>query len=74
MTKRKHFDYCRSMTPNGGIKIITKKQLADMLGVSTSTIYRMIQSGFLPSPLRDPKGYIKGWLATTIGEWRDNLS
>ncbi len=71
MAKRKYFDYSRAMTQTG-IHIISKKQLAEMLGVSRSTIYRMIQSGLLPPPLRSPKGYIRGWLAGTIEVWRNN--
>jgi predicted DNA-binding transcriptional regulator AlpA len=70
MTKRKYFDYCRAMTQSSDIKIISKNQLADMLGVSTSTIYRMIQSKLLPPPLRSPKGYIRGWLSGTIEQWK----
>lgn len=74
MAKRKYFDYCRAMTQSSGIRIISKKELAEMLGVSRTTIYRMIKSGLLPPPLRSPKGYIRGWLAGTIEVWRDNQS
>ena len=70
MPKRRHFDYCRSQTQNSQIKIISKKELAAMLGVSCSTIYRMVRSGFLPEPLRSPQGYIQGWLARIIEEWQ----
>jgi len=72
MAKRKHFDYCRFMTESSGIKIITKSQLAESLGVSPSTIYRMIKSGLLPPPLRSPKGYIQGWLSGTIEMWQSD--
>lgn len=70
MPTRKYFDYCRTMTQNNDIKIITKKQLAEMLEVSPSTIYRMLQGKLLPPPLRTPKGYIQGWLHSTIEQWK----
>ncbi|WP_367278124.1 helix-turn-helix transcriptional regulator [uncultured Photobacterium sp.] len=57
------------MTKHGQITIIKKKQLAKMLGVSPSTIYRMNKSQSLPKPLYCPSGYIKGWLSTAIDNW-----
>jgi predicted DNA-binding transcriptional regulator AlpA len=70
MAKRKHFDYCRAMTRSAGFKIIRKHELAKMLDVSTSTIYRMIASGSLPPPLRTEKGYIQGWLLEHLQAWK----
>ena len=72
MAKRKHFDYCRAMTQSSDIRIISKKKLAEMLGVSTTTIYRMTKNGLLPPPMRSREGYISGWLLGTIKVWRDN--
>jgi len=73
MTKRKHFDYCRAQTQSSPITIINKKELAEMLGVSSSTIYRMVKSGFLPPPLRSPQGYMQGWLTRVIEEWQAKI-
>ncbi|ELA6921383.1 helix-turn-helix domain-containing protein [Vibrio parahaemolyticus] len=64
----KGFDYIQLHT-RGSVKIIRKRELAKMLGVSESTIYRMIKSKQLPSPLLTPKGYISGWLPKTIDDW-----
>ena len=67
MAKRIYFDYCRAMTRNAGIQIIRKHELAKMLNVSPSTIYRMIANGSLPPPLRTEKGYIQGtWTSSSM--------
>ncbi|NIY92582.1 helix-turn-helix transcriptional regulator [Vibrio diazotrophicus] len=62
------FDYIDFHT-KGSVKIIRKKKLAKMLGVSESTLYRMIKSKRLPAPLLTPKGYISGWLPKTLDDW-----
>ncbi len=63
------YDYSREMTRNEQVRIISKKELAEQLGRSLSTISRMIDDGRLPKPLRTPKGNIGGWLAPTIEQW-----
>ena len=70
MTKRKHFDYCRAQTQNSEMTIISKKELAEMLGVSRSTIYRMVKNGLLPTPMLTSKNYIQGWSIKTIKAWQ----
>ncbi len=67
--KKLPYDYSRDMTQNGVPYIISKKELANQLGRSPSTISRMIDDGRLPKPLRTPKGNIGGWLAPTIEQW-----
>ncbi|WP_430517820.1 helix-turn-helix transcriptional regulator [Aliivibrio sp.] len=49
--------------------IISKKQLAHKIGLSESTVYRMIKQKQLPEPLRTPKGHIRGWFAEKIEIW-----
>ncbi|TMX34392.1 helix-turn-helix transcriptional regulator [Vibrio sp. Hep-1b-8] len=61
-------DICRVYAVQD-LKIIKKSSLADILGVSLSTVYRMIQNNELPPPLRTPKGYIRGWPESVIVEW-----
>ncbi len=63
-----HFDYSRSMTYKQ-IKRITKKELAELLGVSESTVYRWIKTGRLPQPQYSTSGYSLGWLESTIDTW-----
>ena len=43
------------------IRIISKSELAKMLGVDVRTIHRMVQYKQVKPPLRTPKGYIRGW-------------
>ncbi|EGQ8142941.1 AlpA family phage regulatory protein [Vibrio parahaemolyticus] len=51
------------------VTIISKKALAQKLGVSSSTIYRMMRAEQLPPPLKTPAGHIRGWFTKTINEW-----
>ncbi|CAH0541814.1 helix-turn-helix transcriptional regulator [Vibrio marisflavi] len=69
----KHFDFCREMTRQR-VKIVTKTQLAKALGVSEATIYRMIKRHQLPTPLRTPQGYTRGWLRATLDDWFQNIT
>lgn len=72
MIKTKHFDYARSITRtsnSGGMKIISKKEVAKQLGVSLSTVYRMNKAGELPPPLKTHTGRIRGWFHQSLEEW-----
>lgn len=62
------FDYSRYMT-HRRIRRITKRQLAQRLDVSESTVYRWIRNGKLPQPEYSTSGYCLGWLESTIDTW-----
>jgi excisionase family DNA binding protein len=50
------------------IMYITVKQLADHLGISTTTVYRYIQSNRLPAPLKvGPARWRRAELESVIG-------
>lgn len=68
-----NFDFCREMTRQN-IKIVTKSQLAQALGVSSATIYRMIKRHQLPEPLRTPEGYTRGWFSATLSDWFKDIT
>ncbi|MCC5913384.1 MAG: AlpA family phage regulatory protein [Balneolaceae bacterium] len=54
------------------IKIIRPAELAKLLSVSRSTIWRMVQNGELP-PCRKVSNRCVGWIESDIMEWVTNL-
>jgi len=52
-------------------KIIRPKELAEILSVSTVTIWRMEKKGELP-PRKKIGSRTAGWLAKDIKEWMEN--
>ena len=53
--------------------ILTKKECAEYIGVSISTISRMVKDKRLPPPLKTPSGRNGGWFKSTIDKWIKNL-
>lgn len=51
------------------LTILRKREVAKLLRVSESTLYRMVRTGDIPEPLRSPKGYIRGWHARVLEQW-----
>lgn len=64
--KNKPFDASRFYTAGGIPQIVTKKQLAKELGCSERQIYRMVEDGRLPQPLKTAQGRNGGWFRATI--------
>lgn len=54
---------------HGQLNLIRKHQLAELLGVSLSTIYRMHKNNQLPPPLLTPNRHIQGWTMESIEKW-----
>ena len=54
------------------IKIIRPAELAEMLSVSKSTLWRMEQNGELP-PRRQITKRCVGWLESDINKWLQGL-
>lgn len=54
--------------PTGTDRIIRKKELALMLGVSDATIYRWVENEGLPSPIKLGKNSV-GWRLSEVNEW-----
>lgn len=48
-------------------RAITRDAVADMLGVSLSTVQRLVRCGELPAPIR--VGGSPRWLASEIAAW-----
>lgn len=53
------------------LKIIRPKELAEMLSVSSVTIWRMEQRGELPKRRKISTGTV-GWLESDIQEWLES--
>ncbi|HBC3845290.1 TPA: transcriptional regulator, partial [Vibrio parahaemolyticus] len=50
MKTTRYYDYSRNMTKEELSRILTKKEVALLLGKSISTVGRMIKDGRLPVP------------------------
>lgn len=51
-------------------RLISVKDLAEVLGVTTAALYKWIKEGTMPAPYRlgGPKGALR-WDAATINNW-----
>jgi excisionase family DNA binding protein len=51
-------------------KLLSVRELADFLGVTTAALYKWIKEGTMPAPYRlgGPKGALR-WDAATINQW-----
>lgn len=73
MKKTKTFDISRHLSWNNSPeKLISKKQLAEQLGISIRTVDNWIKHDFLPSPITRNNRVI-GWFASWLDEWKNNL-
>ncbi|WP_243975255.1 helix-turn-helix transcriptional regulator [Vibrio natriegens] len=66
------FDMSRHCNSSGQLRVITKKELAKILGISERTIHRWVKAKRLPVPMRTLGGNNGGWLAATLLEWQKN--
>lgn len=65
---KQDYDFSRSIASNIP-RVVKRKDVARLLGVSERTVYRMVQEGSLPQPLRSPKGYQRGWIKERLEEF-----
>ncbi|WP_010444314.1 helix-turn-helix transcriptional regulator [Vibrio rotiferianus] len=69
MKTTRYYDYSRSMTREELSVILTKKEVALLIGKSTSTVGRMVKDGRLPAPLKTQRDRNGGWTKSTIMQW-----
>ncbi len=69
MKTTRYYDYSRSMTREDLSKILTKKEVALLIGKSLSTVGRMVKDGRLPTPLKTQQDRNGGWTKNTIMQW-----
>ncbi|EHR6713961.1 helix-turn-helix domain-containing protein [Vibrio parahaemolyticus] len=74
MKTTRYYDYSRYMTKEEPSRILTKKEVALLLGKSISTVGRMIKDGRLPVPLKTQHGRNGGWTQNTILQWLNKQS
>ncbi len=65
------FDLSRHRNISGQLRVITKKELAKMLGISERTIHRWVKAKRLPEPMRTESGNNGGWVQSTIQDWQE---
>lgn len=49
-------------------RLIRHAALAEQLGISRTTLWRMVRNGEFPAPRRITAG-VKGWLPSEVDEW-----
>jgi prophage regulatory protein len=54
------------------LKIYRKKELCQLLGISSATLYRRIKEGTFPRSIKVSDNIV-GWLAADLEDWFDNL-
>ncbi|MEP1200751.1 helix-turn-helix transcriptional regulator [Tateyamaria sp.] len=53
-------------------KILRRDQVLEITGLAKSTLYRMVQEGRFPAPVKmGPR--ISGWRMSAIQQWIDDL-
>ena len=54
------------------LKIYRKKELCQLFGISSATLYRRIKEGTFPRSIKVSDNIV-GWLAADLEDWFDNL-
>lgn len=54
-------------------RFLTTAEVAEILGVSKQTIYRWLQSGRIPHPLRDPSNAYRYWTVEEVATIRKKI-
>lgn len=53
-------------------KILRLKQVAALVGLGKSSIYRKVQEGTFPKPIKLGSVRASGWISTEVYDWIDN--
>ncbi len=53
---------------------LTTAQVARLLGVAKKTVYRMLQDGRIPEPVRDPDNNYRIWVPQQVEMIRQELA
>ena len=51
-------------------RILSRRDVASLLGVSPTTLWRLVRDRHFPPPMQVSPGRV-GWRATTVGTWID---
>ena len=52
-----------------GARILRFKQVAALVGLGKSSIYRKVQEGAFPKPIKLGSARASGWISTEIYDW-----
>lgn len=61
-----------SIREHDGARILRFKQVAALVGLGKSSIYRKVQEGTFPKPIKLGSARASGWISTEIYEWIDD--
>lgn len=68
VTMSNSYDFCAKVTLSD-YRLLNKREVAEMLGISLSTLYRRVKSGEILKPHYSPSGYIRGWSKPKLIQW-----
>lgn len=60
-----------SIRQRDGARILRFKQVAALVGLGKSSIYRKVQEGTFPKPIKLGSARASGWISTEIYDWID---
>ena len=55
-----------------GARILRFKQVAALVGLGKSSIYRKVQEGTFPKPIKLGSVRASGWISTEVYDWIDD--
>lgn len=60
-----------SVRERDGSRILRFKQVAALVGLGKSSIYRKVQEGTFPKPIKLGSERASGWISTEVYDWID---
>lgn len=61
-----------SVREQDGARILRFKQVAALVGLGKSSIYRKVQEGTFPKPIKLGSARASGWISTEVYDWIDD--
>lgn len=61
-----------SIRQQDGARILRFKQVAALVGLGKSSIYRKVQEGTFPKPIKLGSARASGWISTEVYDWIDD--
>ena len=61
-----------SIRERDGARILRFKQVAALVGLGKSSIYRKVQDGTFPKPIKLGSARASGWISTEVYDWIDD--
>ncbi len=56
---------------NKHMKLLTIKEVMNLLNIKRTTVFEWTKSGYLPAPVRRPSGHTLGYKLADIENWMD---